>query len=203
MLKDSGSVSSEDLGAGSSSRNDERRIKDIAKLSLSSPHQCRILYRMVKYLDVARVLEFGSCLGVSAAYMAQAGAEVISMEGNRDLYHRAVSSFSSVGSGIDFRHGAFENILPRIIDEEKPFDLIFIDGNHRKEPTLRYFDQVRPLIKENTVLIFDDIHWSEEMESAWFELKANPEITMSLDLFWCGIVFFRKGLSGEHLSVRY
>ena len=88
--------------------------------------------------------------------------------------------------------GRFENTLPEVLNSIKTLDLAFIDGNHRRVPTLEYFEQCLEKTDENTVLIFDDVHWSEDMETAWETIKAHPRVRLSIDLFWCGIVFFRN-----------
>ena len=194
----------QDLGAGSAfSAGENRRVKDVAKASLSSPKQCRLLARLVEHISAKNVLEFGSCLGLSAAYMSQAGAAVISMEGSDALYDLARRRFDDSASAPDFRLGDFDKILPGILAEVPRWDLVFIDGNHTHEATLRYFNMLLPHIHADTVLIFDDIHWSVGMESAWEEINSNSKVTLSIDLFWCGMIFFRPGLSGEQFTIRY
>jgi hypothetical protein len=83
-------------------------------------------------------------------------------------------------------------------------DLAYIDGNHRYEPTLRYFQQLLPKKQHHSIFIFDDIHWSAEMEKAWSEIKAHPEVTLSIDLFFMGLVFFRQEFKvKQHFSIRF
>src|SRR2546430_379368 len=83
-------------------------------------------------------------------------------------------------------------------------DLAFIDGNHRKEPTLKYFNEILTKTTESSILIFDDIHWSREMEEAWQNIKAHPSVTLSIDLFFIGIIFFRKEQKvKQHFAIRF
>jgi predicted O-methyltransferase YrrM len=194
----------EDLGAGSSSGlGAERSVKDIARHSLSSAKQCRMLTRLLQHLQIKEVIEFGSCLGLSAAYMSEAGARVISMEGSEALHSIAKRTFVKDGIGPDFRLGAFDKTLPNILEELPKLDMAFVDGNHTKEATERYFTMLLPYVHNHTVLLFDDIHWSSGMESAWDSIRKHPKVTLSIDLFWCGMLFFRPGLSGEHFTLRY
>jgi predicted O-methyltransferase YrrM len=103
---------------------------------------------------------------------------------------------------IHIKEGRFEDILPDILKDLGGLDMAFIDGNHRKEPTLQYFNQCLQHANANTVLIFDDIHWSEEMEQAWESIKATPSVKLTLDLFWCGIAFFRnENREKEHFDL--
>ncbi len=203
-LRNSERLQIKDLGAGSKSGlGAERRVRDVARQSLSSAKQCRLLARLVQHLHIDQVIEFGSCLGLSAAYMSEAGASVISMEGSEALHSFAKNTFVKDGLGPDFRIGSFDQILPDILEELPQLDMAFVDGNHTKEATERYFDMLLPYVRDHTVLLFDDIHWSAGMESAWGSLKQHPRVTLSIDLFWCGMLFFRPGLSGEHFTIRY
>jgi hypothetical protein len=53
-------------------------------------------------------------------------------------------------------------------------------------------------------MVFDDIHWSEGMERAWEEIKRDPAVTLTIDIFFVGLVFFRKmQLIPQHFTIRY
>jgi predicted O-methyltransferase YrrM len=83
-------------------------------------------------------------------------------------------------------------------------DLLYIDGNHRYEPTIRYFEEAWPHLNEYSVVVFDDIHWSSEMEKAWHQVIKDPRITLSIDLFFIGLVFFRKDFKvKQDFSIRF
>jgi len=55
----------------------------------------------------------------------------------------------------------------------------------------------------NTIFIFDDIHWSDGMENAWKYIKANTRTTLTIDLFFVGIVFVKSELSKEDFTIRF
>jgi predicted O-methyltransferase YrrM len=82
-------------------------------------------------------------------------------------------------------------------------DLVFFDGNHKKEPTLSYFEQCLPHIHPGTIFLFDDIHWSAGMEEAWNIIRNHPKVRVSIDLYHLGIVFFREELSKEDFTIRF
>ena len=82
-------------------------------------------------------------------------------------------------------------------------DFVFFDGNHHKEPTLRYFLQSLEYANNNSVFVFDDIRWSPEMEEAWKEIREHPQVTITVDLFFMGIVFFRKELAKQNFVIRF
>ncbi len=105
--------------------------------------------------------------------------------------------------------GNFDKTLPLILSDagglaNKEIDLAFIDGNHRLMPTLHYFDLIKPRISMDGLIIFDDIHWSREMEMAWNKIKADPKVTLSIDLFFLGIVFFREAFKvKQDVEIRF
>ncbi len=82
------------------------------------------------------------------------------------------------------------------------YDLIYIDGNHQKEATLRYFKQLLPTVHNDSVMIFDDIHWSPEMEEAWEEIREHSAVKVTIDTFQWGLVFFRREQEKEHFVIR-
>ena len=99
--------------------------------------------------------------------------------------------------------GTFGDFLPGIFSSVSPVDLVFFDGNHRREPVLNYFNQCLQHVHNDSLLIFDDIHWSEEMEQAWKTIRNHPAVTLTIDVFFCGLVFFKKELAGENYVIRY
>ena len=99
--------------------------------------------------------------------------------------------------------GNFDEILPGVINQLDYLDFVFIDGNHRKEATLNYFNWCMPKLSENGILIFDDIYWSKGMKEAWQEIKMHPQVTVTIDLFWIGLVFIRPGQVKENFKIRF
>jgi predicted O-methyltransferase YrrM len=90
-----------------------------------------------------------------------------------------------------------------VISQTDSLDFVFVDGNHKKDATLNYFNWCLPKVNEDTVLIFDDIYWSKGMEEAWIEIKNNPQVSVTVDLFWIGLVYFRKGQEKEHFRIKF
>ena len=89
------------------------------------------------------------------------------------------------------------------LPSEETIDLAFIDGNHQKKPTINYFEEILKYTNNNTIFIFDDIHWSDGMESAWEYIKAHEKTSLTIDLFFLGIVFVKSELSKENFIIRF
>ena len=198
----------EDFGAGSRVQShSQRTVASIASSALKPKKFSQLLFRMVNHYQPSTVLELGTSLGITTSYLASAkgDAKVITMEGAKSIAAVARQNFARLGlTNIQLVTGNFDNTLASTLQQVSLIDFAFIDGNHRKQPTLDYFEQLLLKVHDNSVLIFDDIHWSEEMEAAWNDIKAQPAITLSIDLFFIGIVFFRKeNKVKQHFAIRF
>lgn len=198
----------EDFGAGSTKGlSKQRTVQQITASSLKKPKYAQLLYRLVKYFQPQQILELGTSLGITTAYLAAAkkDAEVITMEGSVALTFTAERNFQDLQlNNIKVITGNFDHTLKPAISQLPALNFVFIDGNHRKEPTLNYFQQLLEKSTESTVIVFDDIHWSMEMEEAWEVIKQHPSVTLTIDLFFIGLVFFRREqLEKEHFVIRF
>jgi len=182
------------------------RVRDIASHSSVSPAKGAFLFRLVRHYKPRCIIELGTAFGISSMYMALGyrNSQIITIEGCTDTLHIATHNFSRLGiSNIREYCGNFDNLLPEVLKSRKNVDLVFFDGNHKKEATLRYFDACLDHIHNNTIFVFDDIHWSKGMKQAWENIRQHPSVTLSIDLFSLGLVFFRKELSKEDFILRF
>jgi predicted O-methyltransferase YrrM len=208
MLQDNRVLNVEDFGAGSRLRKtNQRKVSEIAQSSLKPKKFGQLIFRIINYYAPENVLELGTSLGITTAYLASGNtkARVHTMEGSKEIARIARSNFEQLQlSQIEVMVGNFDDILPSFLAAQNSLDFVFIDGNHRQEPTLRYFQQLLPKTHENSILIFDDIHWSAEMEAAWKEIQAHPQVMVTIDLFFIGLVFFRKEQKvKQHFSINF
>ena len=196
-----------DLGSGSSVlQSDLRKISDIAKYSSVSPRYGELLANLASEFGKQGIIEFGTCLGISTMYLAAGCRESIiyTMEGCPAISSLAARNFSSFGfDNITLMTGSFDDLLPEIKSKAGNPGLVFIDGNHRKAPTLKYFNEMAGISDKKTVIVIDDIHLSSEMEETWKEIKRNENVSFTIDIFRMGLVFFRKGMSRMDYVIRY
>jgi predicted O-methyltransferase YrrM len=208
LLADSRELLIEDFGAGSRTGLTKRRlIKAIAKSSLKPKKFSQLLFRMVDYYQPKSILELGTSLGVTSAYLAASkpDASVITMEGSTAVANIAKENFRKLQlNNIQVVEGNFDETLPPVVANLSAIDFAFLDGNHRYQPTINYFNEVLKKSHEYTIIILDDVHWSKEMEQAWEEVKLHPQVTMTIDLFFIGIVLLRKEFKvKQHFVVRF
>lgn len=197
----------EDLGAGSRvNSGEERKVSEIAKHSSTPAKFSRLLYRFIQHFGYSEVLELGTSLGLNSLYMAQASPEVqvLTFEGISEISDLARKNFQQMGaSNIHMVEGNIDLTLADKIAQLKKIDLAYIDANHRYEPTLKYYELIQPKISQHGMIVIDDIHWSKEMSEAWLVLKTKAEVTLSLDLFEAGILFFNPNLKKEDYIIKF
>jgi len=181
-------------------------VRRIVRTSSVNRKYGRLLFRLSRSLKPASILELGTSLGISTAYLAAGYPEsmVTSIEGCEETAARARQNMAAWElPHVRIITAPFDEVLSYLLPEIGVVDLAFFDGNHRKEATLRYFQQCVSFIHDDSVFIFDDIHWSDEMEKAWEEIREHPSVKVSLDLFRMGMVFFREGLSKEDFILHF
>ncbi len=208
VLNDNTLIEVEDLGAGSTViKTKQRSIASIAATSLRSKKFAQLLFRIVLYYQPTSILEIGTSLGITTAYLASAELtnNVITIEGANSIADVALRNFKILQlSNIRLVRGNFDEVLPGVIQNIATIDFAFIDGNHRYEPTIQYFEQILLKSNNNTILVFDDIHWSQEMENAWHYIQQHAAVTLSIDLFFMGIVLLKKEfLQKQHFTIRF
>jgi len=208
LLNDKTILGIEDFGAGSTGGTTKQRtVSSIARHAAKSKKLCRLLFRIVHYYQPKTILELGTSLGISSAYMASAApdAKLITIEGASSVAKAAEGHHQLLQlHNVAVVPGRFEDILPDILHEANTVDLAFIDGNHRFEPTRYYFEQLLTKVNDGSIFIFDDIHWSEEMEDVWRVIKANERVTASIDLFFIGMVLFNPSFrSKQEFTIRF
>lgn len=194
-----------DLGAGSKKLGNQRRIDQIARLSVKNKKLGELIYRLSVHLQPQLTLELGTSLGVTTAYLslANSNGKVITMEGDPSTRKIALENFQTLNLGnIQCILGNFDVELPKLLENLDQIDLAFLDGNHRKEPTLKYLKLLLPKLKNGSCVIIDDIYWSQEMTEAWEEIIHMPEFQVSIDFFHLGILFVRKEQRKENFIIK-
>ena len=208
LLNDSSPITMEDFGAGSGSLKSNRfTVADIARGSAAPSKLGQLLFRIANHYRPRTIIELGTSLGLSTAYLSfgSQDSKIITIEGSPEIAVCAQKNLDSLSlENIKLIQGNFDDELPLVIAHHSPFDLVYVDGNHRKEPVLKYLEMLMNHMSSSSVIIFDDIHWSKEMEEAWFAIYNDSRLLMTIDLFFFGLVFFREDFKiKQHFAIRY
>lgn len=206
LLKNEEMVSYEDPGVGSTNNlGHTRKISNIARYSSTPNKYGRVLYNMVEKYKPLSIIELGTSLGIGTLYLSGPNVgRVTTLEGAEPLARVAENNFKLLRkNNISLIEGLFELILPSVLNEIDSVDLVYFDGNHSFDATWDYFSQCLKKSHNDSIFIFDDIHWSDEMELVWQEIIKSKEVKVSIDLFRMGIVFFKKELSKQNFIIKY
>ena len=208
LFKDKTVMTIDDFGAGSrTAAQKERTVSSIAHAALKPKKYAQLLHRIARFYGCQTIVELGTSLGITTAYLASAPSakKVVTLEGAAAVADWARKNFEALSlTNIEQVVGNFDQTFLPLLQQLPSIDLLYIDGNHRHEPTLRYFEQAWAHLHEYSIVVFDDIHWSKEMEQAWQQVVADPRVTLSIDLFFIGVVFFRNEFKvKQHFSIRF
>lgn len=207
-LLSSNEITVEDHGAGShASLLNRRKIKDIARYSLKSKKYAQLLFRLAEERKCESMLELGTSLGLTTLYLSYArpSSKITTIEGSEQIANIAEAAFKKLKhQNIELIKNRFDQALPEIHEKKKKFDLIFIDGHHEEKACLTYFKALlENNTSENTLMVIDDIHWSPGMLKAWQKIITNEKVTLTIDLFEMGLVYFFPRNQKEHFTIRF
>lgn len=204
LLKNTNSIDVTDLGAGSHAmKHKKRHVSQIAKNAGTSNKRAKLLFRLTQYFKPQNVLELGTSLGISthAMSLGNPNSNITTIEGCPNTLKFAslfLKNFTITNANLIT--GNFKDEIEKL--KANTFDFVFFDGNHQKEATLHYFETLLKTSHNDSVFIFDDIYWSKDMTEAWNIIKQHPQVTVTIDTFFWGFVFFRKEQNKEHFVIR-
>lgn len=204
LQKSSVTLQVKDLGEGSRVLDaNKRQVRKMIKTSSSSKKDSELLYRFSKYFGFKRSLELGTSLGMGtyALSLANATSKITTIEGCPNTSDFAKAKFQTLDiHNSKFLKGDFTALIPTLPDPN--YDLIFFDGHHNKAATIQYFEALLSKSHNDTIFVFDDIYWSKGMTEAWDYIKSHDSVSVTVDCFRLGFVFFRKEQVKEHFKIR-
>ena len=207
LLKNATVIEITDFGAGSKiHKSTSRQIKQIAKSAEKPSKFGKLIFRLIQHLEPTIIFDLGTSLGVTTLYESKAkqDAKIITFEGCPTTAKIAQENFDALeANNIEIVVGNLDETLTEQIAKIERLDFAFFDANHRYEPTVKYFEICLEKAHESSLFIFDDIHWSEEMQEAWQYIKAHPSVMITIDLFFIGLVFFRKNQPKQDFILRF
>ena len=208
LFQNNSIIDVEDFGAGSAVIPFKaRKVSAIAKSSLKNKKFARLLYRIVNYYKPKSIIELGTSFGITTCYIASGNknAAVTTFEGSKEIAGIASQNFAAANlKNINLIEGNFNETFFEALKKMEKIDLAFIDGNHRRDATLDYFLSLLKKSTNTSIFIFDDIHWSSEMEEAWKQIQEHDAVTLTIDLFFIGLVFFNPDFKvKQHFTIRF
>lgn len=147
------------------------------------------------------ILELGTSLGINTLYLASNPNinKVLTIEGCTQIAEVAKNTIQGImGDKITIINTNISNAFLEVSYHVSKLDFILIDANHTYEATIQYYKSCKEFVHEDTIIIIDDIYWPKGMKKAWKEIKQDIMVTLSIDLFEMGIIFFKKKLQKEN-----
>ncbi len=206
LSKNDGVVSVTDFGAGSLVNSEKKReVSEMYRSASISKKQGELLHRVAAYFKSETIFELGTHLGLSSAYLAwNDSVNVQTLEGCPQTATLAVKNHGELNlENVEITIGEFQKTLTSKLSELSIIDLAYIDGNHSYLGTLNNYQSIASKCNENSVIIFDDINWSPEMKKAWTEVILKPEVSLSVNCYKFGMVFFREGVKKQDFYFRF
>lgn len=204
LRKDYRQVSITDFGTGTAQK---RTLYSIEQNVAVNHKYGQLLFSIVQYYKPKHILEIGTSVGISSSYISLANKnyKTISLEGSPELIALAKQTHLMLGlKNIEVIEGEFSKIIPQALNKFDSLDMVYFDGNHTKEATLKYFELCLANAHEHSIFVFDDVYWNKEMSKAWEEIKQHHAVTLTIDVYQFGICFFRKEkLAKENFVLRY
>ncbi|SFZ92982.1 Methyltransferase domain-containing protein [Flaviramulus basaltis] len=204
LLKNKSIIKVTDLGAGSQAMKQQvRKVLSIAKNAGTTKKRAKLLYRLTNYFKPESILELGTSLGIATHAMSLGNpkANITTIEGCPNTTNFTKDFFKKFNvNNTKLINGDFNDEINKLTSNK--YNLIFFDGNHQKAPTLNYFETLLETTRNDSVFIFDDIYWSKDMTETWETIKQHPKVTVTIDTFFWGLVFFRNEQVKEHFIIR-
>lgn len=167
-----------------------RQVAEIAGSSLTKPAYSRILYRLCKFVNAGTTLELGTSLGINSSYLAKGSKKLVTIEGSEVIAEIAKETFRKLDqTNVQIINADISHSLKSTLDQIDNLDLVFVDANHSYDATLHYFTLLLKKSHNDTVMVFDDIYWSKDMNRAWQQIMQEKQVSLSIDLFQFGVIF--------------
>lgn len=207
LIRDNRTIDVLDLGVGSKVlKGKNRKVSSIARTSLSSAKFSQFLFKLILNRNPRNTIELGTSLGINTLYLAKAKPTmpVYTFEGCPNIANIASQNFKKLEcENISIIQGNIDETLKVTLQQLDTIDIVYFDANHTQEATLQYFNLCLEKINPRSVFVFDDIHLSREMNNAWKKISENSKVTMSIDIFDAGLLFFEKGLQKKNYILKF
>jgi predicted O-methyltransferase YrrM len=204
LLNNKNEFEFEQFGAGSKKKNNNKRVSSYAKHAGSHGKYWDLLYNISNHYKPKHLLELGTNFGFGtlAFHLGNPRCKITTIEGSKTLHDINSSSFSKFDlNQFRFINSTFESYFN--LDDSTLFDLIFIDGDHRSEALIENIEKSIKHSHNKTLIIIDDIRWSDDMFSTWEQIIKDKRFNLTMDLFRIGIIAKMPGKEKEHFVIKY
>ncbi len=165
----------------------------------------QLLFRLVNCFQPKMVLEIGASLGIDTAYLASANSKtkVISIDEHGVVNHPPKDYFKELKlKNVERVVGNIHETLPQLLRQQGQLDFVYLNTSG-KENVLNWFYQCLAKANESSLFVLSNMYDTDDMKDAWTEIKNNEQVQVTVDLFYLGLVFFRKEQVKQHFLIRF
>lgn len=159
----------------------------------------QLLFKMVNNYQPKTVLCIDDRSNNTLFYLAEANS-------NSQIFYKE-NNFSQEKKVVEnYPQPCLENIFfvdDLLIIKTHKYDLVYINTNNNNE-LQNYFQILVPHLTEQSIFIINNIHASKQLEPTWNNIQHHPTVTLSIDLFQLGLVFFRpENKIPQHFIIKF
>lgn len=160
--------------------------------------QARFLYRLVGYLEPETVLSFGKVSALNTSALALGNLQT-------KVYLEQTTEFLETLSSMGVVN---VNLIHPDADEEEQLEryntgFVLYGLEDFEEDNWNNLEDGMAQADDDTVLVFEGIHHSRRTEAAWEAIKEGEGVTLTMDLYSMGLVFFREGIEKQDFVLKY
>ena len=174
-----------------------RTVGEIVKREAIKPKHGALLFRLANYFKSQNILQLGPSMGLSTLYLTSyaPGLRCIDLENIPEFASIARITFEKAARNpVDLRTGTYKELLPQALEEMKQVDFVFFNTLYEQQNNVWLFNECSKHVHDGSVFVFEGIKASRKMREFWKEICSHPEVTVTIDLYSMGIVFFNKKL---------
>lgn len=159
------------------------KIRNLNASTINSKH-LKLIYRIINRYKSENILEIGDSKHLNRIILS-------------NIQPKANVFFCNVKTNEISEIKTQNNI------QTESFDFAFYDIKNNDSLTLSEFINHLKYFHNNSIVAVNNIHQSKEMEEVWRKIITQKEVTISIDLFFIGLVFFRKEQVKENFIIRF
>lgn len=174
-----------------------RTVGEIVGREAIKPKHGALLFRLTNYFKSKNILQLGPSMGLSTLYLTSyaTGLKCIALENIPEFASIAQIAFDKAARNpVDLRTGSYKELLPQALKDIKQLDFVFFNTLYEQQNNIWLFNECVKQVHNETIFVFEGIKASRKMREFWKEVCSYPEVTVTVDLYSMGIVFFNKKL---------
>ena len=186
-------------------RTKQRQVGEIVYREAIKASHGALLFRLVNYFKSRHILQLGPNMGLSTLYLTSYAKDLrcIALESVPEFAVIARETFKRAHNPIDLRVGSYAELLPKALADMEQVDFVYFNTLYEQEHNLSLFETCLRYVHNDTVFVFEGIKASQKMRDFWKAVCAHPEVTVTVDLFTLGIVFFNRKLHKKDYIVYF